>query len=162
EALREAGDWAGAARELGQAVEQLGDLPARELVKRARRYSIVAGQVEARVARAEASLARAEAAYAVARGGDLGRVAGGEVQAALDGAQAELGDPPAHPPSPAWEELHARVEDFAERVALLRQVAGRVRAGQAVDALPLLQGDSTDPVLAAVRTVLRRASVGAA
>jgi len=162
EALREAGDWAGAARELSQAVEQLGDLPARELVKRARRYNAVARQVETRMARAEAYLAQAEAAYAVARDGDLGRVAWSELQAALDGAQAELGDPPARPMSPAWEELHARVEDLAERAALLRQVAERVRAGQAVDALPLLQGDSTDPVLAAVRTVLRRASVGAA
>ncbi len=162
EALREAGDWAGAARELGQAVEQLGDLPAREIVKRARRYSAITGEIEAGLARAEESLARAEAAYAVARDGDLNRVAWTELQAALDGAQAELGDAPAHPVPSAWEELRARVEEFAERVALLRQVAERVRTGQAVDALPLLQGDSTDPVLAAVRTVLRRASVGAA
>lgn len=162
EALREAGDWAAAARELSQAVEQLGDLPAREIVQRAQRYSSVAVAVEASLARAGQALAQAEAAYAVAREGDLGRVAWAELQAAVDRAQAELGEPPAHPLPPTWEESQARVDDFAERVALLRQVAERVRAGQAVDALPLLQVDSNDPVLAAVRTVLRRASVGVA
>ncbi len=160
EGLRERGQWAEAAAELGKALEILADAGSEELARRQAAWQEVAATLSSAMDAATATIASAEALYAATRE-DVAvqslpalAVRWSDIEQVLTSARNALAAPPAAAEAlpAAWPAASAQAERLAVRCQTLQGAVADAQSGHIDETLQRLalamQEDPSDSVLA--------------